>query len=305
VIAARSRRPGRWPRGVEPTLLNLACLLLAAFILAPFAWMLVSSLAGEAELTRRPPVFVPSPPTLANYAYIFTGKLPTDSARHGIFTWQTSNEVRLLLPALKNSFVVALSVMVVNVVFGALAAYSFARLAFYGRRSAYAFILGSRLLPAVAVAIPFYAIIQRLELLDTYRALIVVYLAFTFPFTIYFLSVYFRYLPAEVEEAALLDGCNRFETLLRVVVPCAVPGLVAAAAFAFMTSYNEFLFALLLTQTIGAQTMPVLLAAVATNPAVSHALLAACVMLAIVPPGLLALALRRYLTHGLMASLAR
>jgi multiple sugar transport system permease protein len=250
------RRPTRrrpWARSLEPTLLNLASVLLLAFILAPFLWMLISSLEGEAELTRRPPVFVPSPPTAANYTYIFTGRLPTDSTRHGIFTWQTSNEVRLLLPALKNSFIVALSVMAANVVFGGLAAYSFARLRFLGRRAAYAFILTRRLLPAVAVAIPFYAIVQRLELLDTYRALILVYLAFTFPFTIYFLSVYFRYLPPEVE----------------------------------------------------AQTMPVLMAAVATNPAVSHALLAACVMLAIVPPGLLALALRRYLTRGLMASIAR
>src|SRR5215831_18182298 len=259
--------------------------------------MLVCSVAGEAELTRRPPVFTPSP-TLANYAFIFTGQMPQDKMRHGIFVWQTSHEVRMLMPALRNSFIVALSVMAANVVFGALAAYSFARVAFRGRRSAYVFILTSRLLPAVAVAIPFYAIVQRLELLDTYRALILVY----FPFTVYFLSVYFRYLPAEVEEAALLDGCTRLSTLLRVVVPCAAPGLVAAAAFAFMTAYNEFLFALLLTQTIAAQTMPVLLAAVATNPAVSHALLAACVVLAVIPPALLAVALRRYLTSGLIAA---
>ena len=289
---------------VEAALLNLACLGVAVFILAPFVWMLICSVAGEAELTRRPPTFAPSP-TLANYNFIFTGQLPRDPTRHGIFVWQTSHEVRLLLPALRNSFVVAMSVMAANVVFGALAAYSFARVPFRGRRSAYAFILGSRLMPAVAVAIPFYAIIQSLDLLDTYRALILVYLAFTLPFTIYFLSVYFRYLPAEVEEAALLDGCSRFQTLLRVVLPCAVPGLVAAAAFAFMTAYNEFLFALLLTQTIAAQTMPVLLAAVASNPAVSHALLAACVILAIIPPGILALVLRRYLTQGLVASIAR
>jgi multiple sugar transport system permease protein len=296
---------GRGARRVERAALNVACLGVAFFILAPFVWMLISSFAGEAELTRRPPVFVPTPPTLANYTFIFTGQLPRDPARHGIFVWQTSQEVRLLLPALRNSFIVAVSVMAANVVFGGLAAYSFARLRFHGRRSSYAFILISRLMPAVAVAIPFYAIVQQLDLLDTYRALILVYLAFTFPFTIYFLSVYFRYLPAEVEEAALLDGCSRFQTLLRVVVPCAAPGLVAAAAFAFMTAYNEFLFALLLTQTIAAQTMPVLLAAVATNPAVSHALLAACVILAIIPPALLALVLRRYLTRGLVASIAR
>ena len=291
-------------RRLESAALSGACVVVALFILAPFAWMLVCSVAGEAELTRRPPVFAPRP-TLANYAFIFTGQMPQDKTRHGIFVWQTSHEVRMLLPALRNSFIVALSVMAANVVFGALAAYSFARVAFRGGRYAYAFILTSRLLPAVAVAIPFYAIVQRLELLDTYRALILVYLAFTFPFTVYFLSVYFRYLPAEVEEAALLDGCTRFAALLRVVVPCAVPGLVAAAAFAFMTAYNEFLFGLLLTQTIAAQTMPVLLAAVATNPAVSHALLAACVILAIIPPAVLAVVLRRYLTSGLMASVAR
>lgn len=298
-------RPRSWAPGVERALLNLACAAVAVFILAPFAWMLASSVSGEAELTQRPPSFVPAPPTLANYTFIFTGRLPQDQARHGIFVWQTSHEVRLLLPALRNSFVVALAAMAANLVLGALAAYSFARIRFRGRQPAYVFILTSRLLPAVAVAIPFYAIVQRLELLDTYRALILVYLAFTLPFTIYFLSVYFRYLPVEVEEAAMLDGCTRFQTLLRVVLPCSVPGLVAAAAFAFMTAYNEFLFALLLTQTIAAQTMPVLMAAVATNPAVSHALLAACVILAIVPPGVLALLLRRYLTRGLVASIAR
>jgi len=84
-VALRRRR-------LEPLLLNLACLGVALFILAPFAWMLISSLAGEAELTRRPPVFVPSPPTLANYAFIFTGQLPRDPARHGIFVWQNTPE---------------------------------------------------------------------------------------------------------------------------------------------------------------------------------------------------------------------
>src|SRR5204863_278647 len=102
------------------------------------------------------------------------------------------------------------------------------------------------LLNIACVAVAIFILAPFAWLLDTYRALVLVYLAFTFPFTIYFLSVYFRYLPAEIEEAALLDGCTRLTALLRVVVPCALPGLVAAAAFAFMTPYNEFLFALLL-----------------------------------------------------------
>ena len=127
-------------RPLEAAALSAACVLVALFILAPFAWMLVCSVAGEAELTRRPPVFAPRP-TLANYAFIFTGQMPQDKTRHGIFVWQTSHEVRMLMPALRNSFIVALSVMAANVVFGALAAYSFARVAFRGRPYAYAFIL--------------------------------------------------------------------------------------------------------------------------------------------------------------------
>src|SRR5207247_10089203 len=128
------------------------------------------------------------------------------------------------------------------------------------------FLCGSRLLPAISVAIPYYSIVSSLALLDSSLALILVYLTFSLPFTIWFLRDYIMSLPIDIEESAQIDGCGRLQLFLRIVLPLAAPGLAAAGAFAFMSSYNEFLFALLLTQTIGSQTLPVVLSSVATNP---------------------------------------
>ena len=111
-------------RRLESAALSALCVVVAVFILAPFAWMLVCSVAGEAELTRRPPVFTPSP-TLANYAFIFTGQMPQDTRRHGIFVWQTSHEVRLLMPALRRSSDVAsIRIMCYSIVYFSGAYYS-------------------------------------------------------------------------------------------------------------------------------------------------------------------------------------
>jgi multiple sugar transport system permease protein len=278
----------------------LATLLFLFFALAPLIWMVDSSLQHETDLLTRPTHLWPRQATLANFAYIFTGAIPPGLDVSGLK--RISEEAREVPQALVNSVVVAVSVAVVNVVLGALAAYSFARLRFHGRRTAFNVILASRLLPAIAVAIPYYAIINAADLLDTYTGLILVYLTFTLPFTVWFLRDYFMALPVEIEEAALIDGCSRLQVLRRIVVPLAAPGLAAAAAFAFMFSYNEFLFALLLTQTISSQTLPVILASVATNPNASLSLTAASVVVAMAPPVIFAVVFQRFLTRGLVAA---
>jgi multiple sugar transport system permease protein len=124
----------------------------------------------------------------------------------------------------------------------------------------------------------------------------------TLPFAIWFLTLYLSNIPRDIEEAALMDGCNRLGALTRVVAPMALPGLVAAAAFAFMSSYNEFLFARFLTQSIKSQTVPVIIASVAGNPDASYTLISVCMTLAIIPPLILAVVMRRWLTQGLSAS---
>lgn len=289
-------------RRVNGLLLNLAALLVVIYIVGPFLWVAIASFQGENELLRKPPSFIPQNPTLDNYNYVFTGKIPTAYEVKGQLRSRISQEARLIAPALKNSFIVATIVAIVNLSLGSLAAYTFARLRFNFKVLAYNFILGSRLVPAMAVAIPYYVIIQNLKLLDTYWSMVLVYTALTLPFTIWFLTLYVTNIPKEMEEAALIDGCTRFGALTKVVLPMAVPGLVAAAAFAFMSSYNEFLFARFLTQSIKSQTGPVVIASVAGNPDASYSLISVCVTLALIPPIILALVMRRWLTEGLSAS---
>jgi multiple sugar transport system permease protein len=288
---------------VNKFFLNLVALLLIIFIVGPLIWVAVASIQGENDLLRKPPHVIPQNPTLDNYNYVFTGKIPTDYEVKGQLRSRISQEARLIPAALKNSFIVAISVMCINLIFGTLGAYTFSRLRFKGKVATFNFFLGSRLIPVIAVAIPYYVIIQSLGLLDTYSSLILVYLALTLPFTIWFLTLYFNGIPEDFEDAALIDGCSRFQALIRVVLPMSLPGLVAAAAFAFMTSYNEFLFARFLTQSIATQTGPVIIASIAGNPDASYTLISVAMTLGLIPPLILALVLRRWLTEGLSTSI--
>ena len=283
--------------------LNFLTLLLIIFIVGPLIWVAVASIQGENDLLRQPPRIIPENPTLDNYNYVFTGKIPTDYEVKGQLRSRISQEARLIPKALRNSFIVASSVMGINLLFGTLGAYTFSRLRFRGKVATFNFFLGSRLIPVIAVAIPYYVIIQTMGLLDTYLSLILVYLALTLPFTIWFLTLYFNGIPEDFEDAALIDGCSRFQALVRVVLPISLPGLVAAAAFAFMTSYNEFLFARFLTQSIATQTGPVIIASIAGNPDASYSLISVAMTLGLIPPLVLALLLRRWLTEGLSTSI--
>ena len=284
--------------------LNLLALILIIFIVGPLIWVAIASIQGEGELLRKPQRIFPENPTLANYNYVFTGEIPTSVEVKGqLVRSRISQEARLIPAALKNSFIVAASVMGINLVFGTLGAYTFSRLRFRGKIVTFNFFLGSRLIPVIAVAIPYYVIIQTMGLLDTYLSLILVYLVLTLPFTIWFLTLYFNGIPEDFEDAALIDGCSRFQALVRIVLPMALPGLVAAAAFAFMASYNEFLFAKFLTQSIATQTGPVLIAAIAGNPDASYTLISVAITLGLIPPIILALVLHRWLTEGLSTSI--
>lgn len=281
-----------------------AGLVLAAFVLGPIVWMINSSFQLDRDLFTSPPHLIPQQPTLDNYRYIITRQAPPTYSGQ-ITGRRASGEALSIIPALKNSFIVSLSVTLITLLFGTLAAYTYARLRFRGRDLTYGFILTSRLIPAISVAIPIFVLINRLGLLDTHAALILVYVAFTLPFVMWFLMKYFAFFPPEIEEAALIDGCSRFGTLARVVVPMAAPGLAAAAAFAFMGAYSEFLFALFLTRTIAAKTAPVILVATAINHDVSFALSFAALVLTIVPPMLFALIFRSYITRGFVGALGR
>jgi multiple sugar transport system permease protein len=280
-------------RTLGRALLAVAGLALAAFILAPFLWALSASLQTESALFKRPPDWVPRPFTVANYNYVLTGKVPAVYEQRGLLRSPITQEARLL----------ALGVVALNLVLGTLASYTFARERFRGGRVALLFVLGSRLLVPVAVAIPIYMILQRLGLLDTKLALVLVHGAFTLPFTIWVLTLFFQAIPRELEEAAMIDGCGRFSALRRVVLPLAAPGLAAVGCFSFLFSYNEFLFALLTTSTVNSKTIPVMISAISVNPDASYTLISVGIVMAILAPIAVALLFRRYIVSGLISSL--
>ena len=289
------------PRLLQRVLLNVAGVLLALFLVGPLVWIVDASFQSESELSARPVHLLPQSPSLDNYRYIFTGAIPHSLLGNGVLTPNISQEARQILPALKNSTIVAVAVAAIDLIVGTLAAYAFTRMRFRFRATLFNIVLASRLLPAIAIAIPYYVLINDLGLLNTYLGLILVYLTFSLPFTIWFLSSYFRYVPQDLEDAARTDGCTRLGTLLRILIPMAAPGLAAAAAFAFMLSYSEFLFALFLTQTIQSQTMPVIIASVAVNPNASLSLISVSVTLALIVPIAFALLFRRYLVRGMLS----
>jgi len=280
------------------TLLGVA---VAFYILAPFGWVALSSIQPEKELFRVPPQWIPRIITADNYRFIFTGKFPAGFQETGLLRGRISEKARDALPALRNSTIVALLVALTNLIFGTMAAYTFSRVRFRGANLLYLFILASRLLPPMAVAIPYYLIINRLGLLDRYSALILIHSTFTLPFTVWFLTLYFRRIPPDIEEAALVDGATRLQTLLRIVAPVAAPAVAATAAFAFMFSYNDFPFALFVTSTIRSQTIPVIVSVTAVNPDVSFGVVAVTVVLTMIPPVLFAMVFRNYITRGLIA----
>jgi multiple sugar transport system permease protein len=290
-------------RASKSFILNVLALILFVFIVGPFIWVGAASLQGENELLKHPPSIIPQNPTTDNYRYVFTGEIPTAYEVKGQLRSRISQEARRIAPALMNSFVIAVGVLVINLIVGLPAAYTFSRLRFKFKGASYNFILASRLLPAIAIAIPYYVIIQSLKLLDTHLALILVYAALTIPFTIWFLTMYINNVTRDIEEAGLVDGCTRFQAMTKLVIPMILPGVVAAATFAFMASYNEFLFARFLTQTIKTQTGPVIIASIAGNPDVSYSLISVCITLGLIPPLILAFIMRKWLTEGLSASI--
>jgi multiple sugar transport system permease protein len=202
-------------------------------------------------------------------------------------------------PGMVNSLIAATGTAALNLFLGTLAGYSLARFRFRGRGSLLGLYLGSRVLPGIALIVPLYLTIKNFGLLDHLSALIVTYVSFTLPFTIWLLKNYFQTIPRSLEEAALMDGCNWLQMMWRVLLPAAFPGLIAAGMFAFMTAWNDYLFAVILTSTTAAKTLPVVVAGFATDVTTERTLMATSGVLAIVPPLVLAFLFQRLIVQGL------
>jgi multiple sugar transport system permease protein len=234
-VAERRRRPSG-PR--TPWWLWLAVAVIVVFCLAPFYWMVNISLKTGPDLSGS--AIVPPNPTLDNYQSIF----------------ENADFTRALL----NSAIVSLSTTALALVVGSFAAYALARLRFPGKFWLLALILSITTFPAIAIAAPIFKLWTDIGLFDTIPGLIIPYLTFALPLAIYILVSFFKEIPKDLEEAALVDGATRFQAFRKVVIPLAAPGLATAGILTFIFAWNEFLLAVTLTSTTRARTVPAAIA---------------------------------------------
>lgn len=215
--------------------------VLAAAFLAPIAWMVSSSLTPNDRVFRYPPAWVPLPPTLENYVEVFT---TTRTARIG--------------RALVNSFVVAVATVGLTVVVSALAGYALARMRFPGRQAVFLLILGGLMIPGEVTFVSLFLMMHGLGWLNSYQALVLPSLAS--PFGVFLYRQFFLAVPRDLEDAARIDGCGRLRILVRIIFPLARPATATLVIFTFLTSWNHFLWPLIVVTEPSMMTVPVILA---------------------------------------------
>ena len=206
-----------------------------------------------------------------------------------------------LLTNIRNSFQVAMSTTIITVIVSAMAAFSIVRYRYRGREWIGRLILFKYLLPSAMLFIPLYVIITALGLGNTQRGLMLTYLTFTIPFCTWMLMGYFRGMPAELEEQAMVDGCTKFGALLRILLPLSAPGLVASAIFSFTLAWNEFLLALVITMDQSTMTVPIKLTMMVVGDQYIWGQLMAGAVLASIPVAILYFVGQRFVVQGLAA----
>ncbi|MFE2965684.1 carbohydrate ABC transporter permease [Streptomyces sp. NPDC059340] len=217
----------------------LALLAYLVFLAFPFLWLISTAFKPARELASLHPTWIPRSPTLANFRQAF--------------------DEQPLLHAALNSLLAALGAAVVAVVIATPMAYVMARHRTLLAKAATGWVVVSQAFPFVLVIIPLFLVLKNLRLIDSLTGLIMVYVVWALPFALWMLVGYVRAVPAELEEAAAVDGAGRVRTLVSVTAPLLAPGIVATALFAFISAWNEFFFALVLLKTPEKQTLPVVL----------------------------------------------
>jgi multiple sugar transport system permease protein len=278
----------------EHVVLWVGVALVTAWTFVPIAVMVWASLMPLRALIDRGLLQWPSSMSLANYKAL----LGIDSINQ-VFGGQTAAVARGFF----NSAVVAIAVAVIGTAVAVIGGYAFGRFRFPFRNTLLFVLLSVRILPPIAVLIPYFVILSALHLIGTYTGLIVTYLTAVVPLLTWVLMGYFASLPREIERAARVDGCGRLRALWHVTIPMATPGIAAAFVIAFLTAWNELLFGVVLTGGTAKQTLsPALLAFSPTMPSTGTAnlgmtLFAAGSVLSAVPPLILALFAQRFITR--------
>jgi multiple sugar transport system permease protein len=266
--------------------LYLFVLLVLLVSLFPFYWIINMSLQSNIELYDTPPHFAPPHPTIENF-------------RSVLFVEQG---LMKFYQALFNTLIVAMAAMAVCVALGSITGYALARLNWKWGMAFLFVLIGTQMVPPLVDLIPLYIIFSRwLKLVDTKLALIIGYTGWLLPISVWILYGYFQTIPRDLESAARIDGCTRLQALGRVVMPLSAPGIAATAIYVFISSTNEFLFAMIFTSTARSKTVPVALADMIGKYQIRYGDMTAGAVIAAILPVVLALIFQKYLVQSLTA----
>jgi multiple sugar transport system permease protein len=253
-------------------------LVVLAFALFPFYWMVSSSLKDQTDLLASPPVWL-FRPTLANYEAILADQTVTN--------------------AILNSLIVSSATTFLSVLLGTPAAYALARFEFRGKADLWFWFISNRMVSPIVLALPVYVLSRQIGLLNTYWVLILVYLTFCLPIVVWICTDQFRSIPRDLEQSARLEGATQFDIFWRIYLPLGIPGVAVSAIFAFIFSWNELLYALVLITSQGLKTAPV----IATNFMSGYELpwgkIMATGTLIVLPVTVFALVVSRHMVRGL------
>jgi len=260
---------------------NFTRFCLAVFVcicLGPVLWAIVTSFLPLSAMTSTPPDLNPLNATLENYVEVF------DTSRG-------------LLSGLINSLIIALFTSAIALTLGAMAAYALARLNMPGSTPLLLVILATQMFPAIVIVIPLFLVMSRIDLIDKHIGLIVVYLSFVLPIVIWILKGFFEGIPLELERAAAVDGASPLQVFRHVILPISLPPLFATGVFAFIESWNEFFFAIILTR-IHVKTAPIAIAEFSGQYQTLYGQMLASAVLASLPVVVLAIIFRKFILEG-------
>jgi multiple sugar transport system permease protein len=243
-VNQRRFRRDRWKNTFNDVLLWV--ILLIFFI--PALWIILTSIRIRSEINAYPPVWIPSGFSLDSYKILFG--MPTPEGAFGL-----GGSIPVADYA-RNSIVIALVSTLFALIFGTLAGYVFSRFRFRGKNAIFLGLMLARAIPGIALSLPLFILFARAGLSDTVPGMILIYVALNIPFTAWLMDGFFRAIPQELDEAARIDGCSAWGAFVRVDLPLALPGAAAAGIFAFLTSWNEFALASVITRTPASRTFP-------------------------------------------------
>ena len=252
--------------------------------LAPFYWTAITSIKVDSEINSSPPTIVPHTFTTKNYVGALESNQPA------------------FAKDLLNSTIVAISTTILALAFGSICAYAIARTKFRGKGGVLGIILSVQMFPLIALVGPLYVFFtSSINVYNTYVALIIPYLVISLPVTVYFLTSFFRDLPPDLEEAALVDGTTRMGALWRIVLPLTAPGVFTTAILSFITVWNDFLFGLTMTADSNAQTVTVAIPLFNGEHQIAFGVVSAAAIIVTIPLVIMVLFLQRRIVSGLTA----